>query len=299
MRILTRNHHTPYLWLLALAMPEHEWLALPSAHAPTGWRADQRPQPPNVRAVPHGWGAHDLQLLQSPADLEDEPVNDSRRAAYVAHNLQKFDVDVFELKRRNLPLIATSQKKASSFLEAGYHGDLQVVEPALPPGELLPWYGGGGYALTVANNLRRPLFLCEFWCELVTVLRTRLGLPTVLVGEGNEGLPFETGPAPNWERLKRYYRECAFYIDPIDPENENDFNLALMEAEGMGCPVLYLKGEGPEHMSMSYLSGRVSLLMEQTLLWPVERTRHEYRERYPSFELFAERWRRTLEELTR
>ena len=295
MKILLRNHHTPYLWLLATALPECEFAVLSSVHAPTGWRNDQRPLPPNVHVVNHAQGSWDVALLQAPEDLALFPDNESRRYAYVAHNLSKFEGIARFLSWRAIPLIATSSKKRESFVRDGFTGRVWTVEPGLPLEQFPPWRGGGGYVLTVANNLRRPLFVCDAWCELVDQLQKRLGLPTRLVGEGNEGLPGAVGPATSWDALREEYQRCALYLDPIDPENENDFNLALMEAEATGCPMLYLKGEGDHSIPLSYLMGSVPRLLEETLLWRVEQKRHEFRRRYPSFEQFSERWRLILE----
>lgn len=273
MNILIWCWHTPYTYLLARALPEHMFLALPTTHAPQGWRLDQRPLPRNI-----GF-ADEMALRHFPADLvicqTRQDCSDARGyrlwgipALFLSHNRVEYDTPMVEYLQRHVvtgshwQLVCISEMKAQTWRSAGYSQPITVIPPGIPLDEYGGWTGDGGYVLTVVNHLRRPLFDLDAWLEA-----TR-DLPVRLVGEGNEGIPGAVGPAANWEELKYEYRRARLYLNPTCPPAEDSYNLASLEALATGCPVGNLHGRMPSA------------------------------DKFP-FDLFARRWHDVLERIVR
>ncbi len=238
MRIALWNWHTPYVTLLANAMPEVDWLVLHTvAHAPNSWRLDQRPKPVNVYPVsPFREYDADMVILQNGRDMAALPDQHwSGPLLFLAHNRAEFeDGVVFALDRQKVPVVAISAMKAETYREHGYTHPIEVIPPGLPTEDYGGWRGDVPKVLTVVNNLRRPLFDVEAWLEA-----TR-GLPVTLVGEGNEGLPGAVGPARDFDHLLELYRSHRVYLNPTKWPYENFHNLALLEAAAIGMPPVAL-----------------------------------------------------------
>lgn len=308
MRVLLFCHHTPYIALLGAALPDVHLDVLPTRHAPTGWREDQRPRPENVevwdpttpdpvegvtldywRDAYHGNAGPrpDLVIAQSFGDLHE-----LRRAEYdgpllyLSHNhfhLERPSVDsslALWLADRDIPLVTISRMKAASWREVGYTGRLNIIHPYVPEG-LPRWEPDheDGYVLTVANDIRRPLFDLERWRRVTS------GLNTSLVGEGNDGIPGAVGPSRSYQGLLGDYAHCSLYVNPTCPPYEDGWNLAALEALGVGCPILNLHGV-PPHMVAFPQETFVSLGSGTDVT-------------LSSKETFVTLWREALEEATR
>lgn len=239
LRIALWNWHTPYTYLLARALPEHTIYTLPTPYAPEGWLYHQRPMPENVFVTAAPDAADDVLIAQTGQDLERAAADYGWEGPmlYLAHNHADLDpVSRWPLAMQE-PLVCISEMKAQSWQNAGYSARLvaedrfTVIPPGIPPGDYGGWIGKEPCILTVCNNSRRPLFDLGGWLEA-----TR-DLPTLLVGEGNEGIPGAMGPAKSWEELKGFYRDCRVYLNPTCPPYEDPFNLAALEALATGCPV--------------------------------------------------------------
>lgn len=271
MEIALFNHHTPYVAMLAKALPEHVFHTLPTRHAPEGWRRDQRPFPENVEPWPGGydfapdkdyWQAirehsgpppPDVVLLQSGWDLPAVPADEGGGLPWVflSHNHARLESGCDParglyylagwLAAHEVPLVCISAMKAASWVDAGYPRAPIVI----PPGFDLTEYVASGdrhegdYVLTVCNGLDRPLFDRQGWEALTK------DVPVHLVGEGNEGIRGAVGPAASWEALKEEYRQCAVYLNPTCPPFEDAYNLSSLEAMAWGAGVQNLHGAVP------------------------------------------------------
>lgn len=300
MNIWTRNHHSPWVSLLAAALPEHTVYCLPSDHAPDGWRIDQRPQPSNVSVTTEWLARGDgVILLHAPDDLNYWAQN--APMVYVAHNRCEFDggprIAEF-LARHDVPLVAISEMKAQSWKDAGYEHPITVIGPGIDVTQFEPWTGDGGYVLTVCNALDRPLFDKAAWLEA-----TR-GLPVKLVGEGNEGIPGAVGPAKDWDELRRHYREAAVYLIPNKPPAEDAWNLSSLEAMATGVPCMALTPGYPGINGVLHGGpSDVRNVMERSTkgerwLSAGERARYWVAREFP-MDRFAASWRSVLSEVVK
>ncbi|HYE59394.1 MAG TPA: hypothetical protein VD948_12855 [Rhodothermales bacterium] len=297
--------HAPYAALLARALPEVAFRTLPTPYCPDGWNARQRPLPENVLPAPELIATDpDVVLLQTGFDIDAMLRAEWPGAAvYLSHNRAELEGQgVAEwLNDTGIPVISISPMKAQSWLDAGYRpfkGGIPVILPYVDPADYPVWTGEGGYVLTVANNLRRPLFDAEAWIEATK------GLPVKLVGEGNEGIPGAVGPATDWDELKRLYREAAVYLNPTVAPWEDAHNLAMLEAAATGTPIVSLH-EDSAGLAFHWKTTRTDVeVVLRTAGAPVMReavspaTRRNTAARFPK-DRFAAQWRAVLEEVTK
>ena len=303
------NWHTPYARLLALSLPDWELLVLPTTHAPSGWRADQRPRPVNVRVLSAPGAVVDARpdvcLSQTYGDaavfLTQVP---ARGYVLLLHNHAACEPPTLLHYLHviggapNGRVVAISPMKAASWRQAGYDGPLEVILPGIPESDFGSWTGDDPVVLTVANNLRRPLFDLAAWEEATQ------GLPVRLVGEGNAGIPGAVGPAPSWEALRSEYQRARVYLSVCRSPYEDGYNLALLEAMATGVPCVCLdtptvptgvdRATTPErlaHFLRIYLGATGAPFHE----WR-GRIQAQVRAQFP-FDRFAAYWRQVLEEV--
>ena len=107
-----------------------------------------------------------------------------------------------------------------------------IVPASADPSDYRRWHGNLARGLRVANHiLRRPrVLLWEFHQQAFD------GLPVTLVGH-NPGLD-GVRPAANWDHLKEIFSQHRFYIHTADPQLEDGYNMATLEAMAAGLPVL-------------------------------------------------------------
>jgi len=236
MKVAIYCWHSPYIALLS-HIPDIELSVLPTGHAPRGWRDDQRVQPANVEIVPHIPVKAEVMILQNKWDLalwadQRENYRTDPKLVFLGHNRFEYE-DQPDLARTlndgDVGLVCISTMKALDWEANGYTDPIWVIPPGIPLQDE-PWVGNNGMILTVANNIRRPLFAFDRWLDI-----TR-GLPIALVGEGNENIPGAVGPAQSWEDLKQWYQESAVYLNPTTGATEDIYNLSLLEAQSFGCP---------------------------------------------------------------
>lgn len=320
MEIALVNHHTPYVAMLAKALPEHHFHALPTRHAPRGWRFDQRPRPDNVEPWPgednefgvafdywesvrgnSGPRAPDVVLLQSAFDVANVPTDVAGGLPWVllSHNHFQFEAGAgwlpAWLAAHEVPLVCISAMKAASWVDAGYPRAPIVIPPYAPVEEMLPWEGTAeGTApvvLTVANHLARPLFSLEGWLTATRGHDDGYGSRGVLIGEGNDGITGANGPAPSWPTLRRWYQGAAVYLNPTVPPLEDAYNLALLEARATGMPWVSLHDTPPDEVR------EVVDAVFRHEFWPDPAAgRALVAQEFPK-EPFAAAWRRVLGEV--
>lgn len=284
LRVALYNWHTPYVTLLANALPDYRFVVMPTAHAPTGWREDQRPMPPNVTITAAPDAADDVVLLQTPQDYAAACASsNSQDWVYLAHNRHEFDRPMAShLHLAGVPLVCISEMKAQTWQQAGFSDRIFVIPPYVDPSLYEPWAGEDAHILTVANHLRRPLFDLESW------LAATRGLPVRLIGEGNDGLPGAAGPAPSWDALKAEYRQARVYLNPTRPPYEDTYNLASLDAASWGMPIIQLRCgvQAARRALRDWLSSQRP--------HDVDAVRASVAKRFPQA-AFTERWRAVLE----
>jgi Glycosyl transferases group 1 len=211
-----------------------------------GWDENMRPVPPGARLVhldealrntePYGCiVAHNL------SDLLDVKKVSAPRLLVLHETLdgaaleQQLPVPVDQFRETvakfvgltSTHVVAVSPLKGRSW---GLEND--TVPSGADPRDYRPWQGSLARGLRVANHiLRRPrILLWEFHQQAFG------GLPVTLVGH-NPGLDGVL-PSSNWEHLKQIFSQHRFYIHTADPQLEDGYNMATLEAMAAGLPVL-------------------------------------------------------------
>jgi hypothetical protein len=108
----------------------------------------------------------------------------------------------------------------------------RVVPFCADPADYLPWRGELAAGLRVANQIaQRPrTLLWEFHQEAFA------GLSVTIVGRNPEWPGVR--PSADWQELKEIFARHRFYIHTADPELEDGYNMATLEAMAAGLPVL-------------------------------------------------------------
>lgn len=124
-------------------------------------------------------------------------------------------------------VVAVSNLKGRSW---GFEDD--IVPFSANPADYLPWQGDLAYGLRVANhiNRRRRILLWEFHQKAFG------GMPISLIGH-NPDLD-GVKPSADWADLKRTLSQHRFYVHTADPNLEDGYNMATLEAMAAGLPVL-------------------------------------------------------------
>ncbi len=107
-----------------------------------------------------------------------------------------------------------------------------VVVVGVDPSDYPPYSGEHACGLRVCNFIesRKRILLWDFHAKAFE------GIPVQLVGH-NPNMTGVTAPA-SWDRLKALFQSHRFYIHTADPELEDGFNMATLEAMATGMPVL-------------------------------------------------------------
>jgi hypothetical protein len=171
----------------------------------------------------------DAKVLDAPRILMlHETIEGAAREQALSIPLPQFRQAVEQFVRvTNTYAVAISDLKAQSWQCAS-----SVVPNSADAQDYLPWCGDIAKGLRVANHIaRRPYtLLWNFHTEAFA------GVPVTLVGRnpGWEGVE----PAANWADLKETFRRHRFYVHTADPEMEDGYNMAMLEAMAAGLPVL-------------------------------------------------------------
>lgn len=210
------------------------------------WDESMRPQPPNARMVRLnevlGRGnRYDCIIANNITDLLDAKTLAGPRLLVLHETLHGATLEQdsvtpqAEIKRvlekfvrlTHTHVVAVSALKGRSW---GFEND--IVTLSADPSDYLPWKGDLVRGLRVANHIeRRPrILLWEFH------RRAFEGLPVTLVGHNPsmEGVR----PSKDWADLKETLSRHRFYIHTADPQLEDGYNMATLEAMAAGLPVL-------------------------------------------------------------
>jgi glycosyltransferase involved in cell wall biosynthesis len=211
-----------------------------------GWDQKMRPVPPDARLV--SWDevlqnreSYGCIIAHNLTDLLDAKVFDAPRILVLHETIEgaareqalsvprhQFRDAVAQFVRlTGTHTVAVSELKARSWRCAN-----DIVPSSANAEDYLPWCGDLAKGLRVANHVvRRPhTLLWNFHMEAFQEF------PVTLVGRnpGWEGVK----PAANWADLKETFRRHRFYIHTADPEMEDGYNMAMLEAMAAGLPVV-------------------------------------------------------------
>jgi hypothetical protein len=213
---------------------------------PAGWDQCMRPVPRGARLIdleearrsaqPYGCiVAHNL------SDLLDAQTLPGPRLLVLHETLdgaaleQQLPVPVAQFREtvaQFVHLTATHVVAVSSLKGRSWGFENDVVPFSADAADYLPWQGDTARGLRVSNHiLRRPRILrWDFHQQAFG------GLPVTLVGHnpGMDGVQ----PASHWGQLKEILSQHRFYIHTADPQLEDGYNMATLEAMAAGLPVL-------------------------------------------------------------
>ena len=123
--------------------------------------------------------------------------------------------------------VAVSALKARSWGVAD-----EILPFGVDPAVYLPYTGELARGIRVSNqfNRRRNILLVDLHEQAFC------GLPFTLVGH-NVDIP-GSEPAHDWAHLKELLRSHRFYVHTADPQLEDGYNMASLEAMASGLPVI-------------------------------------------------------------
>lgn len=245
-RLLVFNCHEAWVHQLRLLDYDLDIICGLRGHHAQGWDTHMRPVPARARLI----------------GLEEALTSGERYACIIAHN----PTDLMDIRTRTEPRLlmlhlslgarlveersALTAEQARQILHRyvrlsgthvaavtlakgrswGFPDD--IVPPAVEPDEYPPCVGRMVCGLRVSNFiLRRKKSLYWTFHE-----QAFAGLPIRVVGH-NPDMP-GASPSRDWEHLKDLFRTSRFYIHTADPDLDDGYNIATLEAMATGLPVL-------------------------------------------------------------
>ncbi len=262
--LLVFNCHEAWIYQLrALGLPLDIVVGLDGRHT-EGWDHQMRPIPPNARLVPLSQAFSNPTpyyciITHNIADLMQIKHRPEPRLLVIHSTIEgrcleeQSTVDPASMRqtlRTYLTLtrghaVAVSPLKGRSW---GFSED--IISFCVEPGDYPPYRGELACGLRICNFItsRRRILMWDFQ------ERAFAGLPVTLVGH-NPGLP-GVRAAESWDHLKAHLQSHRFYIHTADPNLEDGYNMATVEAMAAGMPVLSNSHAGSpvEHGVSGFLS---------------------------------------------
>jgi len=247
-RLLVFNCHEAWVYQLhLLRRPLDVVVDLPGRHL-RGWDSAVRPLPPLARLVSLGdvrasRETYDCILAHNLTDLLDVKTLPGPRLLVIHLTLdgmileQRAKTERRDFQRATARFLSMSRAHvmAVSLLKGrswGFTNEEDVVPLTADPADYLPWQGDRAAALRIASFvMRRPQTL--LWSLHQQAFAD---VPVTLVGHNPE-LP-GVRPSRDWDELKRILQHHRFYIHTADPNLEDGYNTATLEAMAAGLPVL-------------------------------------------------------------
>lgn len=211
-----------------------------------GWDTNMRPFPRRGRAISlddaraqgGGWSAV---VAANISDLLDAAPLDAPKLLVIHSTLdgrireEKASVEPAEMRARlatyvrsqGVHVVAVSKLKGRSW---GFTDD--VVPLSVDVADYLPWRGDEAVGLRVSNGVlhRAKILLWDLHQAAFD------GLPVRLVGRNPE-LP-GVEPSRDWQHLKELLAAHRFFVHTADPQLEDGYNTATLEAMAAGLPIL-------------------------------------------------------------
>lgn len=152
----------------------------------------------------------------------------------IGQSLEGVEATLAPFRRDGMWIIRYSPRER---LIPGYIGEDVLIRFYKDPDEFAGWNGTAGHVLTVNHAIRKRQTHCPFdFYEEAT-----RPFPRVLLGTGNEDVPFSREPA-SYEALKSEYRAAAAYF--AAGTKPASYTLNFLEAWMTGAPVVAV---GPAH----------------------------------------------------
>ncbi|HTZ73744.1 MAG TPA: glycosyltransferase [Candidatus Aquilonibacter sp.] len=245
-RLLVFDCHEAWVYQLRVVdWPMDIVVGLPGRDT-SGWDTAMRPVPANgscvkladVLASPE---IYDCIIAHNLSDLLDVKALEGPRLLVIHSTLGGIILDQHtvtppdELRRavsQYVRMIGAHVTAVSRLKGRSWGLDEDVVALSADPADY-PVYGGDlARGLRVANQIRRKTktLYWEFHEKAFA------GIPLTLVGR-NEDLP-GVEASRDWNDLKQIFRRHRFFIHTADPELEDGYNMATLEAMAAGMPVL-------------------------------------------------------------
>ena len=245
-RLLVFNCHEAWIYQLRLLQCPLDIIVGLRGRELAGWDENMRPVPPGARLVRWDEVAQNREsyaciIAHNLTDLLDAKVLDAPRILVLHETIegaareQSLSVPLPQFRQAVEQFVGVTKTYAvaiSDLKAKSWHCASAVVPNSADSDDYLPWSGDVAAGLRVANHIaRRPYtLLWNFHMEAFA------GVPITIVGRnpGWEGVR----PATNWADLKETFRRHRFYIHTANPEMEDGYNMAMLEAMAAGLPVL-------------------------------------------------------------
>ncbi len=131
------------------------------------------------------------------------------------------------VRQLGVHVVAVSALKARS-----WRLPANIIPFAVSPETYLPWSGQVPAGIRVANQIHQKARVLRFDLHEAAFA----GLPVRLVGH-NPGID-GAAPSESWDDLKLLLSRHRFFVHTADPEMEDGYNMATLEAMAAGLPVL-------------------------------------------------------------
>ena len=210
------------------------------------WDEQMRPMPSNARLISLAQAQQSKTdyyciIAHNISDLLDVRLRPEPRLIVIHSTLEgrvqeeKPDVDPEKMKQMlhtYLELVAGHAVPASMLKGRSWGFTEDIVPFGADPTEYPPYSGRDSCGLRVCNFIenRKRILLWDLHEKAFADIAVRL------VGH-NPNLP-GVAAAENWHCLKSMFQSHRFYIHTADPELEDGYNMATLEAMAAGMPVL-------------------------------------------------------------
>ncbi len=275
-RLLVFDCHEAWVYQLrALDQPMDVLVDLKGRHV-AGWDEAMRPVPPNARLVRledvlASGVSYRCIIAHNLTDLLDVKTLAAPRL-YVIHQTlgsmvreQRSAVSSEELRRavaQYVRLIGAHVMAVSALKGRSWGYDQDVVPFSADPEDYIAYRGDLARGLRVANHIAQKFhsLLWDFHEKAFA------GIPVTIVGH-NEDM-FGVKPARDWAELKEILSRHRFFVHTADPQLEDGYNMATLEAMAAGLPVL-----GNQHPTSPVVHGISGFLSDD----PAELRAHAIR----------------------
>jgi hypothetical protein len=263
-RLLVFDCHEAWIYQLrSLDQPIDVVVGL-KGRSTSGWDEAMRPVPPNARLVQLGEilaarPVYDCMLAHNLSDLLDVKTLAGPRLFVIHTTLdgilreQGSTTAPHEIRRtvaKYLRLTGAHAMAVSRLKGRSWGLDEDIVPFSADPADYFPYCGDLCCGLRIANNIRnkRQTLLWGFHQKAFA------GLPLTLAGH-NDDMP-GVEPTRDWAQLKQMLSHHRFFVHTADPQLEDGYNMATLEAMAAGLPVLGNRHPGSpvEHGVSGFLS---------------------------------------------